>query len=91
MSRTRKVLAALVVLAAWLAVAATAQACPMCKEAIPTSDAQAPAALPVGFNTSIYYMLGALFAVMAGFGTYIVRTIRAADRQHESAHGAAAP
>lgn len=57
-----------------------AQACPACKDAIPNSDAQSAGGLPGGFNLSIYYMLGSLFCVMAGFGYFIVRTIRATDR-----------
>jgi hypothetical protein len=68
---------------ALLALCAVAQACPMCKESIPNSDAQAAVALPNGFNTSIYYMLGSLFTVMTVFGVFITRTIRATDRAHE--------
>ncbi len=65
---------------ALFAFAGIAQACPLCKDAIPNSDAQAAGSLPGGFNYSIYYMLCSLFCVMAGFGFFIVRTIRAADR-----------
>lgn len=57
-----------------------AHACPACKDAIPNSDAQSSGGLPGGFNLSIYYMLGSLFCVIAGFGYFIVRTIRATDR-----------
>ncbi len=63
-----------------LACATFAQACPLCKDSIPNSEAQAAGSLPGGFNYSIYYMLCSLFCVIAGFGFFIVRTIRATDR-----------
>ncbi len=63
-----------------LACTSFAQACPMCKDSIPNSDAQAAGSLPGGFNYSIYYMLCSLFCVIAGFGFFIVRTIRTTDR-----------
>jgi hypothetical protein len=56
------------------------QACPLCKDAIPNSDAQSAASLPGGFNYSIYYMLGSLFCVLGGFGFFVFRTIRNTDR-----------
>ena len=65
-----------------LALCGIAAACPMCKDAIPSSDAQAPGSLPGGFNLSIYYMLGGLFAVIGGFGFFVVRTIRQTDAAH---------
>lgn len=39
-------------------------ACPLCKDSVPGSDAQSAAAVPSGFNTSIYLMLGSLFCVI---------------------------
>jgi hypothetical protein len=65
-----------------LALCGVAVACPLCKDAIPSNDAQAPGALPGGFNLSIYYMLGGLFAVISGFGFFVVRTIRQTDALH---------
>ena len=65
-----------------LALCGVAAACPLCKDAIPSSDAQAAGALPGGFNISIYVMLLGLFAVIGGFGFFIVRTIRQTDSAH---------
>ena len=65
-----------------LALCGVAAACPLCKDAIPSSDAQAPGSLPGGFNYSIYVMLTGLFAVIAGFGFFIVKTIRQTDVSH---------
>ncbi len=73
-----------------LACTGFVQACPLCKDAIPNSDAQAAGSLPGGFNYSIYYMLCSLFCVIAGFGFFVVRTIRAADRA-ASGRGTATP
>ena len=53
-----------------------AEACPMCKESIPNSDAQQASSLPGGFNASIYYMLVGLFAVMGLMGFVITKGIR---------------
>jgi uncharacterized membrane protein YbjE (DUF340 family) len=43
---------------------AIAIACPMCKDSIPNSDAQQAGSLPGGFNTSVYFMLIAFFAMV---------------------------
>ena len=58
-------------LALALLPAAAADACPNCKESIPNNDAQQSAALPGGFNHSIYFMLGALVVV----GGLVIRMI----------------
>ncbi|MEA2735733.1 MAG: hypothetical protein QOE14_2184 [Humisphaera sp.] len=59
-----------------LLTAAPALACPMCKDSVPSSDAQAAGGLPSGFNNSIYLMLGAFFCVL-GFVTFtIVKSVR---------------
>ena len=42
-----------------LALTTAAWACPMCKDSVPNSDAQAPGGVPSGFNTTIYFMLAA--------------------------------
>jgi hypothetical protein len=52
---------------------------PMCKDSIPTSDAEQAASLPGGFNFSIYYMLAGLFCVMAMMGFVITKGIRGAN------------
>jgi hypothetical protein len=51
--------------------AGVAQACPNCKESIPNNDAEQAAALPGGFNHSIYFMLGAVGVV----GGLVIRMI----------------
>jgi hypothetical protein len=59
-----------------LLTAAPAVACPMCKESVPSSDAQSAGGLPSGFNNSIYFMLAGLFCVI-GFLTFtIVKNVR---------------
>ena len=59
-----------------LALTTAAWACPMCKDSVPSSDAQQPGALSGGFNTSIYFMLGSLFCVMGLVGTTLVKGAR---------------
>ena len=66
-----------------LSLHAIALACPNCKSSIPTSDAEAGSSLPSGFNFSIYYMLGSLFAVMGLVGTVIVKGIRSTARMQQ--------
>jgi len=64
------------ILAVLLTAAPAALACPLCKDSVPSSDAQAAGGLPSGFNNSIYLMLGAFFCVL-GFLTFtIVKTVR---------------
>jgi len=53
-----------------------ASACPMCKDSIAHSDAQAAGALPSGFNYSVYYMLAGLFLTIGLVSTTIVKGIR---------------
>ena len=59
-----------------LALPAMAIACPLCKDAIPNSDAQAAGGVPSGFNTTIYIMLGALFCVIGMITMTLVRGAR---------------
>lgn len=66
----------ILILTICLTASLPAVACPNCKDSIPTSDAQAASALPGGFNTSIYYMLGGFVAVLGGVINLIVRTAR---------------
>ncbi len=73
MKRWTPILCVLMMLALTTTVA---MACPLCKESIPSSDAQSPGALPSGFNTSIYVMLGGLFGVLGLVGFTIVRGVR---------------
>jgi len=48
-----------------------ALACPMCKDSIPNSDAQAAVGLPGGFNTSVYLMLIGFFACL-GIMSFVI-------------------
>ena len=59
-----------------LLTAAPALACPMCKESVPSSDAQSAGGLPAGFNNSIYLMLAGLFCVMGFLAFTIVKSVR---------------
>jgi hypothetical protein len=77
---TRRTVAA-AVLALMLSTPALAPACPTCKESIPNSDAQQAAALPSGFNFSIYYMLGSVGLVGGLLVRMIVRETRASDQR----------
>jgi len=51
-------------------------ACPLCKDSVPSSDAQAPGGVPGGFNTTIYFMLGGLFCVIGMITMTLVRGAR---------------
>jgi hypothetical protein len=64
----------------FLALTTAAWACPLCKDSIPSSDAQAPGGVPGGFNTTIYVMLGSLFAVIGMITTTLVRGARGSAR-----------
>ena len=78
----KRIIPSIVVL---LIAAPAALACPLCKDSVPTSDAQAAGGLPAGFNNSIYLMLGTFFC-MVGFLTFtIVRTVRQPNTSSKSA------
>jgi hypothetical protein len=66
----RRVLTAILLLSPAL-FSGAASACPNCKESIKENDAEQVAALPGGFNSSIYVMLGGVFVV----GGLVVRMI----------------
>lgn len=53
-----------------------AQACPMCKDSIPNSDAQHQGGVPVGINQSVYLMLGVFFTMVGSLSWLIVKTVR---------------
>jgi hypothetical protein len=61
------------VLAALCALAATAAACPNCKEAVEPDPAAA------GFNNAIYFALGTLFTIVGVLGFRVGRAVRRAD------------
>ena len=62
-----------------LAQAGVASACPNCKASIPTGSTEANAALPNGFNWSIYMMLGSLAVVGGAVVRMLVREVRKSD------------
>ena len=74
----------LVVVVIGLATAA-AQACPMCKDSIPSSDAPVAGGVPVGLNASVYFMLAGLFMVLCLVSAVIVRGVRATDAANRAA------
>jgi hypothetical protein len=59
-----------------LAMTTASWACPLCKDSVPSSDAQAPGGVPGGFNTTIYFMLGGLFCVIGMISMTLVRGAR---------------
>ncbi len=68
-----------IILLATALLAATAHACPMCKDSVANTDASNAAALPGGFNASIYVMLGGFFAVLSFVGGVIYRGVKSSD------------
>ena len=62
MTGLKRYILPLLLLVALLATAA--DACPNCKDSIPTSNADSPAGVANGINASIYLMLGAFLAVL---------------------------
>lgn len=69
----------ILMLAILLLPAGLAIACPMCKDSIPNTDAQSAGTVPGGFNASVYYMLGGLFATIALVIGVITKGVRSAN------------
>jgi hypothetical protein len=65
-----------------LILTSVAIACPNCKEAVPTSDAQTAAGLPAGFNFSIYYMLVGMMSVLGLITWTIIKGVRSTSSTH---------
>jgi hypothetical protein len=59
-----------------LLMTTAAWACPLCKDSVPSSDAQAPGGVPGGFNTTIYFMLGGLICVIGMITMTLVKGAR---------------
>ncbi|HYO10441.1 MAG TPA: hypothetical protein VER17_15840 [Tepidisphaeraceae bacterium] len=77
----------LVAAALTFALQAVAIACPMCKESVPSSDAQAAGGVPSGFNNSIYLMLAALVGVLGMVAFTLVKGARgSAAARHDGRH-----
>jgi heme/copper-type cytochrome/quinol oxidase subunit 2 len=57
-------------------------ACPMCKDSVPNSDAQAAGSLPSGMNTSVYFMLGGLFLVIGMVSGIVIKGVRDTNQRH---------
>lgn len=86
-SRHHLSLAAMLV--AVLSIAATAQACPACKQALASTE-NAAAGNPIqGFMWSILFMMSMPFLLLGGFGTYLWYIVRRARLAAERAQAAA--
>jgi len=77
MNLIRRILPVMVV----LAFCGAAMACPMCKDSVPNSDAQSAGGVPTALNTSVYLMLGTLFAMLGVVGTVIVKGVRSTNKR----------
>jgi hypothetical protein len=89
MAAMRRLIAPVVALSLLVGLAGSAHACPSCKDSIAEAGVIGPdggpggptPGLPVGFNYSIYVMLGGLFSVLAMVAGIVVKGVRSADRQ----------
>lgn len=54
-------------------------ACPLCKNSVPASDAEAGGSLPNGINNSVYFMLVGFFIVLGLVSSVIVKGVRDAN------------
>ena len=70
-----------------LALTTAAWACPMCKDSVANSDAQQPGGVPGGFNTTIYFMLGAFFCVLGMISTTLVKGARSSAGPRSGGRG----
>ena len=59
-----------------LALAGVATACPNCKDTIATTETAGTPGISDAFNTSIYFMLGGLVAVLGLVARVIIKGIR---------------
>jgi hypothetical protein len=95
MAAMRRLIAPVVALSLLLGFAGRAHACPGCKYSVAEAGVIGPdggpggptPALPVGFNYSIYVMLGGLFSVLAMVAGIVVKGIRSADRRSSGPGG----
>lgn len=75
-------------LVAVLSIAATAEACPACKQALASTE-NAAAGNPIqGFMWSILFMMSMPFLLLGGFGTYLWYIVRRARLAAERAQAA---
>lgn len=77
MNRRTYILAILIV----TMLAAVADACPMCKESLPATDAQQASAVPVGFNYSVYLLLAGFLGVLSLISGVIYKGVRDANNR----------
>jgi hypothetical protein len=70
--------APILVLLLTFAITSAALACPMCKDSVPSSDAQSAGGVPAGFNNSIFFMLGGLLFVIGMVAFTVVKGMRSA-------------
>ena len=74
MLRHRLVIVALLVMLAVMVFSGTADACPMCNDALENGKTASPESnLSKGFAYSVYFMLPVPFLIMGGFG-YLIHT-----------------
>jgi len=59
----------LLIAAVNLVMTTAAWACPLCKDSVPNSDAEAAGNVPGGFNNSVYFMLTS-FCLVLGMVTF---------------------
>jgi hypothetical protein len=71
----------MLILTAALLLPTSAIACPMCKDSIAETEAQAGSSLPGGFNASIYLMLGSFIGALGICGGAIVKGIKGGKDQ----------
>jgi hypothetical protein len=71
MRRAHFILATLLV----LCLSAAVLACPMCKDSVPSNDAQQMEGVPTGFNNSVYLLLGTFLLVLTLVGGAIWRAV----------------
>ena len=74
-----KLFARLVPVFVVLLFASAAVACPLCKDSIPNSDAEAASNVGVGINNSVYFMLGGFFVVLGLISGIVVKGVRDAN------------
>ena len=74
----------------FLCLAATAAACPGCKDALLSNDAH-QYQVARGYFWSIIFMLSMPFLIAGTFGTYIFVEVRRADRDREKIESSELP
>jgi hypothetical protein len=85
--RSRSIILSIVLI---LCINAAVLACPMCKDSVPSSDAQQVDGVPGGFNKSVYLLLGTFLTVLtlvAGGIWKAVQSTPVTPREGNGTHG----